>query len=121
MTNFKYFELIAFFYTGIFDQIKQGIAFDMAVNISFDCLWLFPEQENRLSNLVVLIQNAHIKYAMNKTFTEKQIEVYKRQLELIKNDDLTTWLSPDELEHFNETVYNLNVEIDDFLQRTDLL
>jgi hypothetical protein len=116
MSNFKYFELIAYFYSSIFAQVKQGIDFDMAVNSRLDDYWFFPEYENRLTNLVVQIQYLNVKFAMNKSFTAKQIEIYKHQLELIKNDDLTAWLSPDELEHFNETVYNLNAEIDDFLQ-----
>jgi hypothetical protein len=117
MRTFNYFQLIAFFYSGIFDLIKQGSNFEMATNRTLDDFWHYPENENRLSNLVILIQNAHIKYAMYKTFTARQIEVYKHQLELIKDDDLTLCLCPDELEHFNETVYNLNAEIDDFLQR----
>jgi hypothetical protein len=116
MTTFKYFELIAFFYAGIFEQIKQGIAFDMAVNISFDNLWLFPEHENRLSNLILQTQYLNVKYAMHKSFTPKQIEVYKNQLELVNNEDLVFWLNPDELEHLNETIYNLDSEIDIFLQ-----
>lgn len=115
MTDFKYYELIAFFYHSIFDQIKQGIAFDMAVNISLDSFWFYPEHEHRLSNLIVLIQSFHVTYAMDKSFTKKEIDVYKNQLELIKNDDLSIWLSPDELEHFNESVFNLNAEIEDFL------
>ena len=119
MTDFKYFELIAYFYSSIFAQVKQGIDFDMAVNSTLDGYWSFPEYENRLSNLIVQIQYLNVKFAMNKSFTAKQIEIYKHQLELIKNDDLATWLSLDELEHFNETVYHLNAEIDDFLQKND--
>lgn len=117
MTNFKYYELIAFFYAGIFDQIKQGVAFEMAVNISVDSFWLYPEQENRLSNLILHIHFLNVKYAMNKSFNANQIEVYKNQLELIKNDDFTEWLKPDELEHLNESIYNLNAEIENFLHK----
>jgi hypothetical protein len=119
MKTFNYFQLIAFFYSGIFDLIKQGSNFDMATNQSQDDFWHYPESDNRLSNLVSFIQFLNIKYALNKTFTERQIEVYRHQLELIKNDDLTTWLSLDELEHFDETVYNLNAEIEDFLSKTN--
>jgi hypothetical protein len=119
MKNLKYFELIAYFYSSIFSQMKQGIDFDMALNSRLDDYWFYPEFENRLSNLIVEIQYLNVKYATHKKFTEKQIEGYRHQLELIKNDDLNIWLSPDELEHFNETVYNLNAEIDDFLQRTE--
>ncbi|MDX2282360.1 MAG: hypothetical protein NW218_22405 [Saprospiraceae bacterium] len=117
MNRFNYFQLIAYFYNGVFDQIKQGSNFEMAVNQSEDDSWLYPESDNRLSNLVVFIHFLNIKYAMHKTFTAKQIEVYKNQLELIKDDDLSVWLAPEELEHFNETVFLLNYEIETFLQK----
>lgn len=117
MKTFNYFELIAFFYSGIFNLIKQGSSFDMATNQSQDDFWHYPEIQNRLSNLVTFIHFLNIKYALHKKFTAQQIEVYKHQLELIKNDDLTAWLRPDELEHFNETVYNLNAEIEEFLSK----
>lgn len=117
MTNFKYFELIAYFYSSIFGQVKQGIDFDMAVNSRLDDYWFFPEYENRLTNLVVQIQYLHIKYAMYKNFTAKQIEGYKTQLELIKDDDLSVWLAPEELEDFNENIFLLNYEIETFLQK----
>jgi hypothetical protein len=117
MTNFKYFELIAYFYSSIFDQVKQGIDFDMAVNSRLDDYWFFPEYENRLTNLVVGIQYLNVKFAIHKTFTAKQIEVYKTQLELIKDDDLSVWLAQEELEDFNETVFLLNYEIETFLQK----
>jgi hypothetical protein len=117
MNRFNYFQLIAYFYNGVFDQIKQGSNFEMAVNQSEDDSWLYPESDNRLSNLVVFIHFLNIKYAMHKTFTAKQIEVYKNQLELIKDDDLSVWLAQEELEHFHETIYNLNAEIDNFLNK----
>ena len=119
MINFRYFELIAFFYAGIFDQIKQGTAFEMAVNISFDSFWSYPEQENRLSNLILTIHGLNVDYAMNKSFAAKQIEIYENHLEWIKSDDLTRLLEPYELEHFNETIYNLNIEIDRFRKKSD--
>jgi hypothetical protein len=118
MTDFKYFELIAYFYSGIFGQIKQGIEFDMAVSIKLDSYWFYPETENRLSNLIVLIHCLNVRYAMNKVFTVKQIEVYRNQLELIKDDDLTIWLNQEEIEHLNETISQLNTEIDDFLSKS---
>jgi hypothetical protein len=118
MSNFKYYELIAFFYAGIFGQIKQGIAFEMAINVSFDSFWLYPEDDNRLSNLIVLIHYLNVEYATHKVFTEKQVELYKNQLELIKDDDLAIWLKEEELEHLNETILQLNSEIDDFLSKS---
>ncbi|MFM9948080.1 MAG: hypothetical protein ACKV1O_09095 [Saprospiraceae bacterium] len=111
MGNFTYFELIAFFYYGVFDQVKQGTSFEMAVNSSFDNFWSYPEYEHRLPNLIIQIQYLHIKYSFNKSFTSKQVEVYKKQLELIKNDDLSTMLNEDELYHLNELIEILDNEI----------
>lgn len=115
MNDFNYFELIASFYYGIFDQIRQGISIDMSVNQSLDDFWLYPEYDNRLPNLVVLVQYLHIKYSFNKSFTKTQIEIYKNQIELIKNDDLCIWLSSDELNHLNETIKALNSTIENNL------
>ena len=58
-------------------------------------------------------------YSLHKSFSKKEIEVFTAYFEWAKYDDLTQWLDSDELEHFNETVYHLNAEIDDFLQKND--
>lgn len=108
MENFQYFELIAFFYRGIFDQIRQGQSFEQAVNSTLDDFWLYPEHENRLANLIVQIQYLFVIYSMTKSFTPKQIEVYKTQLDLVKNDDLNTWLNQEELAHLNESIIDMN-------------
>jgi hypothetical protein len=117
MKKIKYFETIALFYSGIFDQIKQGIDLNSAISIEFDSDWQYPEKENRLSNLIVLIHCLDTVYALHKSFTSKEIELYQEHLAFIKDEDLTQWLDKDELEHFNETVFLLNYEIETFLQK----
>lgn len=117
MENFKYYELIASFYSTIFNIIRQGSEFNMAVNRTLDAYWFYPEPENRLSNLIVLIHCLHVEYAMNKEFTKNQTEFYKKQLESIKEDDLTGWLNEEEIEHLNESILILNSNIDNFYNK----
>jgi hypothetical protein len=117
MTNLKYYRLIAYFYSTIFDIVKQNVEIDIALSRTLDGYWFYPEDENRLSNLIVVIHFMNVEYAMNKVFTKAQIKLYKDQLELIKDDDLTIWLNEEELTDLNETISQLNTEIDDFLNK----
>lgn len=117
MKKIKYFETIALFYSGIFDQIKQGIDLNSAISIEFDRSWQYPEKENKLSNLIVLIHYLDTVYALHKSFNIKEIELYKEHLEFIKDEDLIQWLDKDELEDFNENIFLLNYEIETFLQK----
>lgn len=119
MRQIKYFEIIALFYSGVFDQIRQGIDMNSAISIEFDSFWKYPEKENSLSNFIILIHCLNAVYSLHKTFTKKEIELFKEYYELTKNIDLTNWLDIDEIEHFNEKVYNLNSFIDDFVQNAD--
>lgn len=117
MESFNYYALIVSFYAGIFDQIKQGIAFEMAAAMSNNDLWAYPEDENRLSNLIVEIHYLNVQYAMNKAFIATQIEFYRDLLESIKEDDLTEWLNEEEIEHLNESILILNSNIDNFYNK----
>ena len=115
MTSYKYYELIASYYAVIFDCVKQGTNIDQSNIRSYDDLWLFPESENYLHNLVVYIQFMKVIYALRRAFTHKLIEVYKKQLQLVQeNIKVSDWLSEEELEHFNETVDQLNYEIENW-------
>lgn len=112
MTNFNYYELLAFFYSGIFKQVKQGIDLDQAIIIIDDAFWMFPEEQYYLNNLIVCIHYMNVAYALEKNFTPKQVEVYKTQLKLVKeNVNISEWLTSDEMEHFTETIDQLNYEI----------
>jgi hypothetical protein len=115
MTNFSYFELIAFFYSGIFKHVKQDTDFDQANIRVYDDLWLFPEEQNYLNNLIVYINYMNVVYILRKRFTTKQIEVYKNQLKLVhENINIQELLSEDEYEHFIETLNQLNYEIENW-------
>lgn len=118
MKKIKYFEIIALFYSGIFDQIRQGIDLHSAINIEFDSSQKYPEKENSLSNFIVLIHCLTAVYSLHKSFTKKEIDLFMEYSEYIKHKDLIHWLDKDELEHFNETVYNLNATIEAFLLNT---
>ncbi len=115
MTNFKYFKLIAFYYNGIFGLIKQGTPIDQANIRGYDDFWLYPENDNYLNNLIVYLHFMNVVFALRKSFTFKQIEVYKNQLKLVnENINISDWLSSDEMEHFKESVSQLNFEIENW-------
>ena len=115
MANFNYFKEIAFYYTGIFGLMKQGDDIAHANARGGNDYWLFPEEQNYLNNLIILIHYMNVVYALRKNFTIKQIEVYKNQLKLVQdNITISEWLSSDEIEHFTETVDQLNYEIENW-------
>ncbi len=115
MYNLNYFQVIAFFYSGIYNQIKQKRTFEQSLNSEFDDMWLYPENEYLLNNLIVIIQYLNVKYATTKKFTSQQIELYKNQLKLVQEKiNLSEWLSEDEMEHFTETLDQLNYEIENW-------
>ena len=115
MDKLNYFQTIAFFYSGIYNQIKQNRTFDQSLYLELDDMWLYPENEYLLNNLIVNIHYLNVIYATKREFTPKQIEVYKNQLKLVqKNTNISEWLTADELEHFNETIDQLNYEIDNW-------
>ena len=115
MYNLNYFQVIAFFYSGIYNQIKQKRTFEQSLNSEFDDMWLYPENEYLLNNLIVIIQYLNVKYATTKKFTSQQIELYKNQLKLVQEKiNLSEGLSEDEMEHFTETLDQLNYEIENW-------
>ncbi len=116
MKKINYFEIIALFYSGIFDQIKQGIDFNSAIAIEFDSSWQFPEEEHRLSNFIILIHCLSATYALRKAFTMKEIELFRGYHDITKYEELQLSLNQEELEHLDETIYNLNFEINNFMR-----
>jgi hypothetical protein len=57
----------------------------------------------------------NVVYAINRSFTFKQIEVYKNQLNLVKeNINISDLLTSDEMEHFTETLNQLNYDIENW-------
>ncbi len=115
MNNINYFQVIAFFYSGIYNQIKQNRTFEQSLHSEHEDMWLYPENENLLNNLIVNIHYLNVIYAMRKNFTIKQIELHKSHLKLVhENINIQALLSEDEYEHFTETLNQLNYEIENW-------
>lgn len=114
MKNVNYFEVIAFYYRGIYDLIKQGQSFKQAEAISFESFWLYPENENQINNLILLVESINVEFSLTKKFRKQAVDLYKKLNGQIAEMDLTKYLTDNELEVFNESIEVLNADLKEY-------
>ncbi len=111
MNDFNFFERIAFFHKGVYYQVRQGMPMNQAIGFSFDDSWRYPEEENKLSNFVTLIEYINTELCLYKRIDKKSVELFKNLLEEVLKIDLKSYMSEYEIEMFKEYIMVLNADL----------
>ena len=111
MNDFNYFERIAFFHQCIYSQIRQGMEMKQAIGFSFEDSWLYPEDENIISNFVMLVEYINVELSLYKNFRKQAIDLYRELCDQVAKLDLTQYLTEYEIEVFNESIEVLNNDL----------
>jgi len=86
MKNWKYYELITYYYGSYFSAIEQNRSVEMAIGSTFEDYFFYPKEENLVSNLVTIIQNIKIQISLLKKVNKGSVDLFKTQLSFINNE-----------------------------------
>lgn len=114
MKTFNYFETIAIFHQGIWGQLRQGISLEQSIAISFDSMWLYPEEEHVLNNMVILIELINVELGIHKKMRKQASDLYQKLQKQIKVIDLKLLMSEYEIEAFEESIEVLDSDLLDY-------
>ena len=112
MGNWKYYQLIATFYGAFFDLVGQGVTYGDAINRVFNDFWFFPEENNKLVNLISLTQYIEVKFSMDNKINNDLVVLFNSQIEKMNSINLEENLTLEEIEHLTETIDEINYKID---------
>jgi hypothetical protein len=111
MNDFNFFERISFFHKGVYYQVRQGMPMNQAIGFSFEDSWRYPEEDNKLSNFVILIEYINTELCLYKRIDKRSVELFKNLQEEVMKIDLKSYMSEYELEVFNGCLMVLNADL----------
>ena len=111
MKNWKYYELITYYYGSYFSAIEQNRSVEMAIGSTFEDYFFYPKEENLVSNLVTIIQNIKIQISLLKKVNKGSVDLFKTQLSFINNELLNNELEPNEKEHLMEAITEIEYKL----------
>lgn len=116
MKNWNYFELLATIYKSFFLYKEQGDSSEQAIARMGLDFWFYPENENIIENLILIITTISIKLNLFEKVDMELIKVLEKQLLLINEDLLSSQLKENEIEHLNESIEEVNYKINKMMK-----
>lgn len=92
-------------------MITQGETNNNATQRNLDEFWFFPEENNILTNTISLVQYIDVKIALGDTITHELIHLFNLQLEKLNLIQLEVYLSPEEIEHLEDSIEDVKYNI----------
>lgn len=111
MKNWKYYELIAHYYSSYFSAIEQNRTIEMAIASTFEDYFFYPIEDNLVTNMITIAQDIKIQISLLKKVNKTTVDLFKTQLSLIEDDLLSYELEPNEKEHFIETIQEIEYKL----------
>lgn len=111
MNNWKYYELIAHYYSSFFSCLEQNRSTEMAIATTFESYYFYPKEANVIVNLVAIIQNIKLQIALLKSVNNISIDLFRTQLTIIDYTLLSTEMEPNEIDHLNETIAEIEQKL----------
>lgn len=112
MGNWKYYQLIATFYRALFGSVEQGVKINDAIHRVFEDFYFFPEKDNVISNMVIVIQYVEVLFSLDKNISIDLINLFNLHLKKVNEIKLGDYLDAEEIEHFNETIEEIKFKIE---------
>lgn len=111
MGNWKYYQLIATFYSALFALVAQGVKINDAIHRIFEDFYFFPEEKNTLSNFIIKIQYVNVLYSLDKNINAELVNSLYLQLDKINDIILEDYLNSEEIENLEESIRELKYKI----------
>ena len=112
MEKWKYFELIAFYYRNFFAALQQNKDINLAIQRSFDDYLFEPKEKYKFLYVIISIQDLEIQISMLNKVSKQSVDFYLKQLEIISTENINEYLLPNEVEHLQESILELNCKLE---------
>ena len=111
MKNWKYYELIAHYYSSYFSAVEQNRTIEIAIATIAEDYFFYPENENLTANLITTVQNLKIQISLLKKVNKGSVDLFRNLLSLVDEKSMKIELEPNEYEHFKESIEEIEYKL----------